>query len=65
MNPFYKSPLEQIIQGSYTSRQIEDSKKSEWNAAIDKAIEVVKWKIGDVFPASCREIISKLNSLKK
>jgi hypothetical protein len=42
MSPLYKTPLEQLLQGSQTNQQVAEKLKATHNNAIDACIEVVK-----------------------
>lgn len=68
MNPLFKSPLEQILSGSHSTRQIEESKKSSYNQAIDDAIKATNSIYEKRLPDgddALAATITKLQSLKK
>ena len=65
MSPLYKTPLEQLLQGSHTNQQMELVKKATYNAAIYDAIKVVKGYDIEPFQPFVANLISKLNQLKK
>jgi hypothetical protein len=60
-----KTHLECLLEGRSSNYEVKKREDAAYNKAIDEAIKVVEYKMGGVFPTTTREIISKLQSLKK